>query len=141
MEKDGEYGEFFPTQGSDYAYNESVASEYYPLTKEEVLAKGWKWRDKVGGAGRDEGGECLHCKDCNSAYRTMEQELNFYENMGLPAPDICPECRHKKRFEQRNPRELFSRECMKCSKKLESAYSPDSPQIVYCEECILKEQY
>ena len=34
MKEDGEYGEFFPVQYSPFAYNESTAYEYYPLTKE-----------------------------------------------------------------------------------------------------------
>ena len=39
------FGEFFPTELSAYAYNESFAFSWYPKTKEEVLAEGWKWRE------------------------------------------------------------------------------------------------
>ena len=39
------YGEFFPSELSPFAYNESIAQEYFPLTKEEALAKGFTWQD------------------------------------------------------------------------------------------------
>ena len=33
----GEWGEFFPSSLSPFGYNETVAQEYFPLTREEVL--------------------------------------------------------------------------------------------------------
>jgi hypothetical protein len=39
------YGEFFPPELSPFAYNETIAQEYFPLTKEQALAQGYKWRD------------------------------------------------------------------------------------------------
>ncbi len=38
------YGEFFPTEISPFAYNETIAQEYYPKTKEEILEAGFRWR-------------------------------------------------------------------------------------------------
>ena len=38
MMKTGEWGEFFPSSLSPFGYNETVAQEYFPLTREEVLA-------------------------------------------------------------------------------------------------------
>lgn len=49
MKKTGEYGEFFPIKHSPYGYNETVAQQWYPKTREEVLANGWKWRDELPG--------------------------------------------------------------------------------------------
>jgi hypothetical protein len=40
------YGEFFPPELSPFAYNETIAQEYFPLTKEEALEKGYKWKDR-----------------------------------------------------------------------------------------------
>jgi len=40
------WGEFFPVAGSPFAYNETVAQEYFPLSREEVLKRGWQWRDE-----------------------------------------------------------------------------------------------
>jgi len=40
------YGEFFPAELSPFAYNETIASEYFPLTKEQALEQGYNWYDK-----------------------------------------------------------------------------------------------
>jgi hypothetical protein len=45
MTKTGERGEFFPASISPFCYNETVVMEYYPLTKDEALAKGFKRMD------------------------------------------------------------------------------------------------
>ena len=39
------YGEFFPTEIMPFSYNDSVVCEYFPLTKEEILEKGYKYKD------------------------------------------------------------------------------------------------
>jgi len=36
MEKTEEWGEFFPASLSPFGYNETIAMEYFPLTREEV---------------------------------------------------------------------------------------------------------
>ncbi|MBU2473106.1 hypothetical protein KKE74_03685, partial [Patescibacteria group bacterium] len=40
------YGEFFPTELSPFAYNETIVNEHFPLTKEQALSKGYAWYDK-----------------------------------------------------------------------------------------------
>src|SRR3989344_696328 len=39
------YGEFFPSDLSPFAYNESIAQEYFPLSKEEALEQGYSWKN------------------------------------------------------------------------------------------------
>ena len=39
------YGEFFPPELSPFSYNETIAQEYFPLTKEEAESKGYRWKD------------------------------------------------------------------------------------------------
>jgi hypothetical protein len=39
------YGEFFPPELSPFCYNETIAQEYFPLTKEQALQQGYKWKD------------------------------------------------------------------------------------------------
>jgi len=39
------YGEFFPPELSPFAYNETIAQEYFPLTKEQAIEKGYRWKD------------------------------------------------------------------------------------------------
>src|SRR3989338_9972188 len=40
------YGEFFPAELSTFTYNETVAQDYFPLTKEKAIEKGYRWRDR-----------------------------------------------------------------------------------------------
>ena len=39
------YGEFFPSELSPFAYNETIAQEYFPLTKKEAKKQGCRWKD------------------------------------------------------------------------------------------------
>ena len=39
------YGEFFPPGVCPFAYNETIAQEYFPLSKEEALSQGYRWKD------------------------------------------------------------------------------------------------
>jgi len=41
----------------------------------------------------------------------------------------------------RNPLRLWTRQCMRegCPNTFETSYAPDRPEIVYCEQCYLKE--
>jgi hypothetical protein len=156
MKKTGEWGEFFPEKYSDFAYNESVAQEHLPLTKEQALKKGCRWRDPdkkeylpataqvpEDGRNADESicGELFACEDCRRNYKIIGQELKFYKNQGLPVPKKCFYCRHKNRFDMRNPRKFYDRKCGKCGCDIKTTYPPDSPWIVYCENCYLGSIY
>ncbi|MDP3785262.1 MAG: hypothetical protein Q8R12_04330, partial [bacterium] len=39
------YGEFFPPELSPFSYNETIAQEYFPLTKEQAIEQGYSWKD------------------------------------------------------------------------------------------------
>jgi hypothetical protein len=39
------YGEFFPLELSPFAYNETIAQEYFPLTKQQAIDRGYNWKD------------------------------------------------------------------------------------------------
>ena len=114
-----EFGEFFPVSLSPFAYNETIASEYYTLDKHEILAKGWGWREdlphatggetletkdvpeEVKAVQNDMTEQVLACKECNRNYKIIKQELEFYKKNNLPIPVICSECRHKERIKLR----------------------------------------
>ncbi len=130
------YGEFFPTDLSPFAYNETAAQEYFPLTKDEAITQGYAWRDPdarnyqitvtaealpdhindVSDAilketiGCDHRGKCS-CR-CTTAFRVIPQELEFYRTMRLALPRLCPNCRHAQRLKQRNPLFLWHRACI-----------------------------
>ena len=71
------------------------------------------------------------------AFKIIPQELEFYKKQNFPIPRLCPDCRHFERIKQRNPLKLWHRKCMKpgCTNEFETSYSPDRPEMVYCESC------
>lgn len=152
----GEYGEFFPITDSRFAYNESLAQDWYPLTKEQALERGYGWRDdeekatapqtyvvpdSIGDVSDDILSAVLVCADTGRQFKIIEQELAFYRNQQLPIPSTCFLARQAKRRSIRNPRILFDRTCMKCQKPIETTYAPDRPETVYCEQCYLEAVY
>lgn len=151
-----EWGLYFPPSIATFTYNESLASEYFPLKREEAIAKGFAWREKdareyqpqtvtlsdtIGETKDSIIQELLACTECGKNYRIIAQELAFYRRQNLPIPRCCPECRQKARMTLKNPRVLYERNCQKCEKNIQTTYSPERPEIVYCDECYLKEVY
>ena len=130
------YGEFFPVEFSPFTYNETVAQDYFPVTKKEALKKGYRWRDrnltdyKISILAKDlpskvddsiikEIIECMHqgkCEDrCTGAFKIIQDELNLYKRLKVPLPRLCFGCRHDERLRKRNPLKLWHRQCM-CDK-------------------------
>ena len=157
MSKNGEYGEFFPSSMSPFAYNETVAMDYFPLKKEEAIQKGFAWRDpeqheyhititadKLPDHINDLGvqhlsKEIIGCMSCKRAYQILDRELEFYQRFGLPLPRLCHNCRHAERLKLRNPMRLYDRTCAKCRTAITTTYSPDRSEMVYCETCYQQE--
>ena len=153
MKQEGVYGEFYPPEFSSFGYNESSAMIEYPLTKEEVLKQGFKWEDtprgtygkatiawsdvpdSIGKTNSDITKEIFECTECKKNYRVIPNEFTFYKKCGVPLPRTCPECRHMRRFKARGPNALYTRSCAKCAVKVDSPYSANSPEIIYCESC------
>jgi len=141
MKKTGEYGQFFDPKISPFCYNETVAQQYYPLTKEQALAKGYNWKDTDQREYQPATKEILACNDCGKNYKTIEPEKKFYKTMHIQTPTQCPDCRQKFRLSLRNPRHLFLRACAKCNTPIQTTYSPERQEIVYCEKCYLETTY
>jgi hypothetical protein len=159
-----EWGEFFPVEISPFAYNETVAQEYFPLEKEDVgtnsnshFRKNWKWRDeentvsdfqKIIPAERlperiqeipdDILNWAIKCERSGRLFKIQKPELEFYRKMNLPIPHLHPDERHKQRMSLRNPRKLWKRKCDNCGVEIETSYSPDRPEKVFCEKCYLE---
>ena len=156
MKKLGEYGEFFPPSLSPFAYNETQAQELFPMKKEEVIARGWQWKEKEQAEYKPATytppheifavtdafiNEMLACANCGKNYRIIAQELRFYRTYNIPLPYHCPDCRYAALFAKRNPWKLFTRTCAKCGIQMQTAYSPEKPEIAYCESCYLATVY
>jgi hypothetical protein len=130
------YGEFFPIELSPSAYNETLAQDFYPITKKEAEENGYPWRepdaknfnitisvekisdniDEVDDKILDEvlgckhKGECSH--QCNTAFRLTNYELAFYKKHEIPLPILCPNCRYYERFKVMPALKLWHRSCM-----------------------------
>ncbi len=161
------YGEFYPIELSVFGYNESYAPELVPLSREEAKVQGYPWQDSVQRTTGKETlnredipdsihdiadsitAEVLSCIECNRNYKIVPNELTFYKKMIIPIPRRCFYCRHQSRLQKRNPFKLWHRACMceieghdhegKCDIEFETTYSPDRPEIIYCEKCFQKE--
>jgi len=153
------YGEFFPAELSPFAYNETIAQEYYPKNKSEVLDAGYRWResdtkqykitlqsadlpDHIKDVQDDILNQVIACEhagkcneQCMGAFKIIPSELAFYRAMNLALPRLCSNCRHYARLAQRTPFKLWDRQCAKCGKDIKTSYSPDRPEIIYCEQC------
>jgi hypothetical protein len=83
----------------------------------------------------------VECEITKKPFRIIKQELEFYRKQNLPVPRRHHDRRHKDRMALRNPLKLWSRKCAKCGADIRTSYSPGRPEIVYCENCYLKEVY
>ncbi|MFA6393182.1 MAG: hypothetical protein WCW54_03800 [Candidatus Paceibacterota bacterium] len=161
------YGEFFPIELSSFAYNETLAQDVFPLSKEKAEDNGYKWRDlddknytitllnkdikdnikDVDESILKETIECLHKGECDhkcmTAFRLTPDEFNFYKKHNIPIPTKCSNCRYYERFSKVLPLKLWHRGCMKegCNNEFETPYAPNRPEIVYCEKCYQNEVY
>jgi len=152
MKKTGEWGEPFPIKMSPLAYNETVASEYFPLTKEEVVKRGWKWKDleeknsdsvaarflvpeKISETDESICSEVLTCEKCDKNYKIQKAEFRFYKKLNLPIPSCCPNCRYERRMQLRVPRFIFDRKCSGCGAGITAAFPENRPEKVLCEDC------
>lgn len=158
MKSTGEWGEFFKPEESPYGYNETVARDYYPLSKEQALAQGFKWSDfeepfpvvetakaadlpKIADVTDDFLRLAIECEVTGKPFRLIKQELDFYRKKGIELPTKHHEVRHQERLKKRNPRIIWTRNCDSCGTAMQTTYSPDRPEKVYCEACYLKTVY
>jgi hypothetical protein len=131
-----EYGEFFPPEISPWAYNETLAIDFFPLSREEAIKQGYKWADTdeknfsitilpenipdtIGGVGDEildevlgcaHAGKCIH--QCSTAFKITPGEFQFYKKNNIPLPDKCSNCRYYERFVQVPLIKLYARNCM-----------------------------
>lgn len=163
------YGCTFPPDVYGFAYNETIAQELFPISKEEALKNGYRWVnfaaknynitlraedvpdsiEKVDEQILNEVVGCAHTGKCNhqctEAFKVTSNDLNFYGRVGIPIPQLCPNCRHFARISQRTPIKLWHRKCMcdrqhshhagRCSNEFETSYAPARPEVVYCLAC------
>jgi len=138
------YGEFFPSELSFFAYNETFAFNDFPITKDEVIAEGYRWKEPdekdykitlqseaIADHIKDVTDEilsqaigCAHkgeCGDrCTTAFRITKQELDFYRANNIPIPRLCHNCRHVRRVKNQSSMKLWHRKCACTGEKSEN---------------------
>ncbi len=129
------YGEFFPIELSPHSYNESLAQEFAPLSREDTLDRGYRWKEdetkdyavtlvkdnipddikSVSEAiteevlGCEHAGLCSH--QCTEAFKITPGELQLYKKQNIPIPIKCPNCRYFERYQKIAPPLIFPRSC------------------------------
>ncbi len=160
MMADWERGEFFPSSISLFGYNETTAHEYFPLSREEALKKGFKRCDyeapfpqvektlqanevpiHIKEVSDDIVNHAIVCEVSGKPFRITKPELAFYRQHNLSIPKRHPDQRHLDRMALRNPRKLRERTCNKCWINIKTSYAPERTEIVYCEACYNREIY
>lgn len=160
--KDREYGEFFPLSMSLHPYNDTYAIIEFPLTREQVLSKGWLWHDEpqtppdlrglelvevkdvpkdIKEVGDDILQKAIVCQVSGKPFRLIRPELDFYRKNNLPIPTRHPFQRILERFQKRNPAKLWKATCAKCLQDMATSYSPEKQKElkIYCQNCYLRE--
>lgn len=129
------YGDFFPSEISQFSYNETSAQEFFPMTKDSAKSAGFLWKepkeknyqitmqstdlpDTISDVEDDITSQIIECEhegkcdeQCTSAFRIIPQEFQFYKKANIPLPRLCPNCRHYQRVKNRNPIKFVHRKC------------------------------
>jgi hypothetical protein len=159
------FGEFFPSAIAPFTYDTSTANELVPKTRKELLEFGFplsqgikpehvatiqpeELPDTIAETDDSILNEAIACADkgecdhrCTRVFKIVPEELRLLRDMNIPLPTLCSNCRNVLRLRKRNPLKLWHRKCMKpgCTNEFETSYSPERPEIVYCESCYQKE--
>ncbi len=129
------YGSFYPTELCPFAYNETIAQEYFQTTPEGARAFGVRWHTvaprnygitlqanevpkKISLTADAITKETIACENsgqestmCTTAFRITAEELNAHRKMNAALPRRCPNCRHFARIAQRTPMRLRTDSC------------------------------
>ncbi len=151
------YGEFFPSEFSPHAYNDTFASRLFPLTQSEVTKAGLRWYipeakeyaitikaselpDSIKDAPTNVLKEIIGCTTCDRGFRVIPQELQFLEQHKLPLPRQCPFCRVWGKIDRWVANmTLHDRICSICGKAFRTHYTEERAPVISCKECYVKE--
>lgn len=120
MKETWERWEYFDPSLSPFAYNETVAQEYYPISKKKAIVQWFKRSDYQSPTPKswnitpadqlpktiDEVDDsilqtAIVCEVTWKLYRIQSKELAFYRKYAIPVPRKHPDQRHLERLEMR----------------------------------------
>jgi len=146
------YGEFFPKIFTSFCYNETIAYNFFPKSKQEILDKDLGWKEnkvfknenidltKKVPDNLNETNDLIlenifYCNMCSRAYRFILDEINLMRKLNIPLPKKCFSCRESYRFSRINLPKIYERTCDKCGLNIKTTYSKERPEIIYCGKC------
>jgi hypothetical protein len=153
MRKDDEWGNFFPTSLSPFAYNESIAMLFYPQSKADTIARGQRWTDTkpqenasntsatfpdlISETRQSDIENPIFCEFSNRWFRVVSKELTLLKKLSQPLPRQHPFYRIARKFDMLGPSELAKGNCKKCRKVVSYQPNPYNDNY-YCESCYLE---
>ena len=165
MIHDKEWWEFFNPQLSYYWYNESIAMDYYPLTREEAIRKWYKRSDYESPAPKVEKfvpweklpkqwckvikekkpeildkiiNYAVICEVSQRPFRITKQEIEFYVKHNLPLPTKHPSIRHQERLRRKDPTIMYLMNCDECWEEMLSVHEKWEWKKILCKRCFYK---
>lgn len=153
MQKNGEWGEFFPMTFSPIPYNHSVAQRYFPLSKKEAADRGLVWYEREtedatqavpASSLPDElpaQDEALIVKSERNGktFRITSQEIKRYRTLRVPLPRITYDERMEDRITLLGGIRLYERQCAKTGKPILTTFAPNTPFPVWERSAYNKE--
>ena len=80
--------------------------------------------------------EKLVCEDCGMEFIFTVGEQEFYAEKGLVnKPKRCPDCRKKRRQNNRRSRKMYDAVCAKCGVQTQVPFNPTQGRDVLCKAC------
>ena len=157
MKERKEYGEFFPMKSSAFAYNDTIAQNFFPLSEEQAKMRELKWNqvqsnayqitkksgdlpDHIKDAPDEILNEVIECPTCKKGFKIIKAELDFLRNMNFPLPRKCPFCRIQEKFNRWVKQlRLYKRICSKCGAEFGTHYPLEEVKDILCKSCYNKE--
>jgi len=122
MQTTGERGDFFNPSLSIFGYNETLAMEYFPMSKTEASERSYTWQDNNYDPKVPENVKAIKaeeytdqqweelkndneiikqifiCTESGRPFRILKQELESYRKHNVSLPKFHPDIRHEHRF-------------------------------------------
>ncbi len=152
MKKRGEWGKFFPYDMAYCGYNFSLASVFFPESKEDIEKLGGLWEepsdvategvsadtlpDRIDDATDDIPTKQLICPKTKRRFNIAPHELEFYRQHGIPLPRHHFDVRTLERFKPLAAVTPMAGNCTFCKKSITHFYPPEwNYQKIACVEC------